>query len=154
MRVVLQRAKSANVSIDGEIVGKIDSPGLVLLVGITHDDAPELTRRMAEKIWKLRILEGEVSASDVDAPVLACLLYTSPSPRDLYANTRKGRRPSWNQAAPGEISEPLFNQFVEDLRGLGAHAETGKFGAEMQVSLVNDGPVTIILDSADWGSAK
>lgn len=148
MRVVLQRAKSANVSIDGEIVGKIDSPGLVLLVGITHDDTPELTRRMAEKIWKLRILEGEVSASDVDAPVLAVSQFT------LYANTRKGRRPSWNQAAPGEISEPLFNQFVEDLRGLGAHAETGKFGAEMQVSLVNDGPVTIILDSADWGSAK
>lgn len=148
MRVVLQRAKSANVSIDGEIVGKIDSPGLVLLVGITHDDTTELTRRMAEKIWKLRILEGEVSASDVDAPVLAVSQFT------LYANTRKGRRPSWNQAAPGEISEPLFNQFVEDLRGLGAHAETGKFGAEMQVSLVNDGPVTIILDSADWGSAK
>ncbi|EPD32290.1 D-aminoacyl-tRNA deacylase [Propionimicrobium lymphophilum] len=148
MRVVLQRAKSANVSIDGEIVGKIDSPGLVLLVGITHDDTPELTRRMAEKIWKLRILEGEVSASDVDAPVLAVSQFT------LYANTRKGRRPSWNQAAPGEISEPLFNQFVEDLRGLGAHVETGKFGAEMQVSLVNDGPVTIILDSADWGSAK
>lgn len=148
MRVVLQRAKSANVSIDGEIVGKIDSPGLVLLVGITHDDTPELTRRMAEKIWKLRILEGEVSASDVDAPVLAVSQFT------LYANTRKGRRPSWNQAAPGEISEPLFNQFVEDLRGLGAHVETGKFGAEMQVSLVNDGPVTIILDPADWGSAK
>lgn len=148
MRVVLQRAKSANVSIVGEIVGKIDSPGLVLLVGITHDDTPELTRRMAEKIWKLRILEGEVSASDVDAPVLAVSQFT------LYANTRKGRRPSWNQAAPGEISEPLFNQFVEDLRGLGAHVETGKFGAEMQVSLVNDGPVTIILDSADWGSAK
>lgn len=148
MRVVLQRAKSANVSIDGEIVGKIDSPGLVLLVGITHDDTPELTKRMAEKIWKLRILEGEVSASDVDAPVLAVSQFT------LYANTRKGRRPSWNQAAPGEISEPLFNQFVEDLRGLGAHVETGKFGAEMQVSLVNDGPVTIILDSADWGSAK
>ncbi|WP_028821484.1 D-aminoacyl-tRNA deacylase [Propionimicrobium lymphophilum] len=148
MRVVLQRAKSANVSIDGEIVGKIDSPGLVLLVGVTHDDTPELTRRMAEKIWKLRILEGEVSASDVDAPVLAVSQFT------LYANTRKGRRPSWNQAAPGEISEPLFNQFVEDLRGLGAHVETGKFGAEMQVSLVNDGPVTIILDSADWGSAK
>lgn len=148
MRVVLQRAKSANVSIDGEIVGKIDSPGLVLLVGITHDDTPELARRMAEKIWKLRILEGEVSASDVDAPVLAVSQFT------LYANTRKGRRPSWNQAAPGEISEPLFNQLVEDLRGLGAHVETGKFGAEMQVSLVNDGPVTIILDSADWGSAK
>lgn len=148
MRVVLQRAKSASVSIDGEIVGKIDSPGLVLLVGVTHDDTPELTRRMAEKIWKLRILEGEVSASDVDAPVLAVSQFT------LYANTRKGRRPSWNQAAPGEISEPLFNQFVEDLRGLGAHVETGKFGAEMQVSLVNDGPVTIILDSADWGSAK
>ena len=148
MRVVLQRAKSANVSIDGEIVGKIDSPGLVLLVGITHDDTPELTRRMAEKIWKLRILEGEVSASDVDAPVLAVSQFT------LYANTRKGRRPSWNQAAPGEISEPLFNQFVEDLRGLGAHVEPGQFGAEMQVSLVNDGPVTIILDSADWGSAK
>lgn len=146
MRVVLQRAQSANVTIDGKEVGKIDAPGLVLLVGITHDDTAAITKRMAEKVWKLRILDGEVSASDVNAPILAVSQFT------LYANTRKGRRPSWNLAAPGEISEPLFNQFVDDLRGLGAHVETGEFGANMQVSLVNDGPVTILLDSADWGS--
>lgn len=146
MRVVLQRAQSANVTIDGKEVGKIDAPGLVLLVGITHDDTAAITIRMAEKVWKLRILNGEVSASDVNAPILAVSQFT------LYANTRKGRRPSWNLAAPGEISEPLFNQFVDDLRGLGAHVETGEFGANMQVSLVNDGPVTILLDSADWGS--
>lgn len=146
MRVVLQRAQSANVTIDGKEVGKIDAPGLVLLVGITHDDTAAITKRMAEKVWKLRILNGEVSASDVNAPILAVSQFT------LYANTRKGRRPSWNLAAPGEVSEPLFNQFVDDLRGLGAHVETGEFGANMQVSLVNDGPVTILLDSADWGS--
>lgn len=146
MRVVLQRAQSANVTIDGKEVGKIDAPGLVLLVGITHDDTAAITKRMAEKVWKLRILDGEVSASDVNAPILAVSQFT------LYANTRKGRRPSWNLAAPGEVSEPLFNQFVDDLRGLGAHVETGEFGANMQVSLVNDGPVTILLDSADWGS--
>ena len=146
MRVVLQRAQSANVTIDGKEVGKIDAPGLVLLVGITHDDTAAITKRMAEKVWKLRILDDEVSASDVNAPILAVSQFT------LYANTRKGRRPSWNLAAPGEVSEPLFNQFVDDLRGLGAHVETGEFGANMQVSLVNDGPVTILLDSADWGS--
>ena len=146
MRVVLQRAQSANVTIDGKEVGKIDAPGLVLLVGITHDDTAAITKRMAEKVWKLRILNGEVSASDVNAPILAVSQFT------LYANTRKGRRPSWNLAAPGEVSEPLFNQFVGDLRGLGAHVETGEFGANMQVSLVNDGPVTILLDSVDWGS--
>lgn len=146
MRVVLQRAQSANVTIDGKEVGKIDAPGLVLLVGITHDDTAAITKRMAEKVWKLRILDDEVSASDVNAPILAVSQFT------LYANTRKGRRPSWNLAAPGEISEPLFNQFVDDLRGLGAHVETGEFGANMQVSLVNDGPVTILLDSANWGS--
>lgn len=146
MRVVLQRAQSANVTIDGKEVGKIDAPGLVLLVGITHDDTAATTKRMAEKVWKLRILDDEVSASDVNAPILAVSQFT------LYANTRKGRRPSWNLAAPGEVSEPLFNQFVDDLRGLGAHVETGEFGANMQVSLVNDGPVTILLDSADWGS--
>ena len=148
MRVVLQRAQSANVTIDGKEVGKIDAPGLVLLVGITHDDTAAITKRMAEKVWKLRILDDEVSASDVNAPILAVSQFT------LYANTRKGRRPSWNLAAPGEVSEPLFNQFVDDLRGLGAHVETGEFGANMQVSLVNDGPVTILLDSADWGSQK
>lgn len=144
MRVVVQRARSGEVRVDDEVVGRIDSPGLVLLVGITHDDDQAAIDKMASKIWGLRILDDERSASDVSAPILAVSQFT------LYADTRKGRRPSWSKAAPGPVSEPLFDTFVESLRRLGAHVETGRFGAMMQVELVNDGPVTIIMDSADW----
>lgn len=144
MRVVVQRARSGEVRVDDEVVGRIDSPGLVLLVGITHDDDQAVIDKMASKIWGLRILDDERSASDVSAPILAVSQFT------LYADTRKGRRPSWSKAAPGPVSEPLFDTFVESLRRLGAHVETGRFGAMMQVELVNDGPVTIIMDSADW----
>lgn len=144
MRVVVQRARSGEVRVDDEVVGRIDSPGLVLLVGITHDDDQAVIDKMASKIWGLRILDDERSASDVSAPILAVSQFT------LYADTRKGRRPSWSKAAPGPVSEPLFGTFVESLRRLGAHVETGRFGAMMQVELVNDGPVTIIMDSADW----
>ena len=144
MRVVVQRARSGEVRVDGEVVGKLPSPGLVLLVGITHDDDEAILTKMASKIWGLRILDDERSASDVEAPILAVSQFT------LYADTRKGRRPSWSKAAPGPVSEPLFDTFVESLRRLGAHVETGRFGAMMQVELVNDGPVTIIMDSADW----
>lgn len=144
MRVVVQRARSGEVRVDGEVVGKLPSPGLVLLVGITHDDDEAILTKMASKIWGLRILDDERSASDVEAPILAVSQFT------LYADTRKGRRPSWSKAAPGPVSEPLFDAFVEALQGLGAHVETGRFGAMMEVELINDGPVTIIMDSADW----
>lgn len=139
----MQRASSGRVRVDGEVVGALSSPGLVLLVGITHDDTVETGARLARKLWGLRILEGEVSASDVQAPILAVSQFT------LYADTRKGRRPSWSRAAPPAVSEPLFDAFVDSLRGLGAHVETGRFGAMMEVELVNDGPVTILLDSDD-----
>lgn len=143
MRAVLQRVTSASVSVDGEIIGAINptsGQGLLALVGVTHGDDAATARVLAEKIWKLRILDGERSASDVDAPLLVISQFT------LYANTAKGRRPSWNQAAPGAVAAELVDGVVERLRELGARVETGRFGADMQVSLVNDGPVTIIVD--------
>lgn len=148
MRVVLQRASSGRVLVDGEVVGSLPRPGLVLLVGVTHDDTPDDAALLAAKIWGLRILEGETSASDTGAPVLAISQFT------LYANVRKGRRPSWSAAAPGAVGEPLFEAFVEQLRNLGAHVESGVFGADMQVELVNDGPVTLLLDSAELAGPR
>ncbi|CAI9405379.1 D-aminoacyl-tRNA deacylase [Aestuariimicrobium sp. T2.26MG-19.2B] len=154
MRVVLQRATRAQVTVDGEVVGRLSSPGLVALVGITHADTRETAVRMAAKTWGLRILEAppggdtahaECSASDLDAPILVISQFT------LYADVRKGRRPSWSAAAPGPVSEPLVEAYVQALTDLGARVETGRFGAQMQVELVNDGPVTIILDSDSWG---
>lgn len=141
MRLVVQKALEGSVSIDGEVVGRLSGPGLVVLAGITHDDDAALVRRMAEKLWGLRILDDERSASDAGAPLLVVSQFT------LYANARKGRRPSWSAAAPGPVSEPLVDAFVTTLRDLGAHVETGRFGADMQVSLVNDGPMTLVLDS-------
>ncbi len=148
MRVVLQRATTARVLVDGRVTGALDRPGLVALVGITHDDDQSIVDRMAEKTWQLRIFADEQSAATLGAPILVVSQFT------LYANTRKGRRPSWNQAAPGPISEPLVDAYADALRGLGAEVATGIFGAMMQVELVNDGPVTIILDSADWRSVS
>lgn len=142
MRLVAQRAATADVRVSGNVVGAIDRTGLVILVGVTHDDTPATAARMAEKVWRLRIFEGEQSAEQLGAPVLVVSQFT------LYADTRKGRRPSWNTAAPRAVSEPLVSTFVEALRELGAEVATGVFGAEMQVALVNDGPVTLILDSA------
>lgn len=141
MRVVVQRALSGQVEVEGRVVGRLPRPGLVVLVGVTHDDTPDAARRLARKVWELRILDGEVGACDVDAPVLAISQFT------LYADTRRGRRPSWSAAAPGPVSEPLVDAFVQSLRDLGAHVETGIFGADMQVSLVNDGPMTLILEA-------
>ncbi|MEX3609882.1 D-aminoacyl-tRNA deacylase [Rothia sp. LK2588] len=143
MRVILQRVSKARVEVDGETVGVIEGPGLLALVGITHDDSEVEVAKLAEKTLNQRIFEGEKSASDIDAPVLAVSQFT------LYADMKKGRRPSWSKAAPGHVSEPVYNQYVEKLRELGAHVETGQFGADMQVSLVNDGPVTLILDSQE-----
>jgi D-tyrosyl-tRNA(Tyr) deacylase len=141
VRIVLQRCSKATVSVDGEVVGRLPTPGLVALVGVTHDDTADDARKLAEKTLKLRILEGELSASDTGASVLVVSQFT------LYANTRKGRRPSWNLAAPGPVSEPLVAAYAQALRDLGAHVETGVFGAHMAVELLNDGPVTLILDS-------
>ncbi|WP_237203662.1 D-aminoacyl-tRNA deacylase [Rothia endophytica] len=141
MRVVLQRVTSAAVTVDGQTVGSIDRPGLLALVGITHDDGEAQVQKLAEKTAQLRLLEGEISCLDAGAPVLAVSQFT------LYADAKKGRRPSWSKAAPGPLSEPLFNRYVEALRALGLEVETGVFGAQMQVSLTNDGPVTLILDT-------
>lgn len=143
MRVLVQRVTSAAVSVDGEVVGAIapDGQGLVALVGVTHSDDAEVARRLAEKLWQLRILDGERSAADIGAPILVISQFT------LYANTAKGRRPSWNAAAPASAAQPLVDDFADALRGLGAEVETGMFGAQMQVALVNDGPVTVMLES-------
>jgi D-tyrosyl-tRNA(Tyr) deacylase len=142
MRVLVQRVTSASVSVGGEVVGEIRPPtqGLLALVGVTHTDTGEIARRLAEKLWQLRILDDEQAAADTDAPILVVSQFT------LYANTVKGRRPTWNAAAPGAVAEPLVTVFADALRTLGAHVETGVFGADMQVELVNDGPVTIMLE--------
>jgi D-tyrosyl-tRNA(Tyr) deacylase len=141
VRAVIQRARSASVSVNGAVVGALDRPGLMILVGATHTDTPAIAAKLAAKIWTLRILPDERSASDLGAPVLVVSQFT------LYADTVKGRRPSWSAAAPRSVSEPLIAAFVASLRGLGAEVATGVFGADMQVSLVNDGPVTLILDA-------
>ena len=140
MRAVVQRVSQASVAVDRQVVGAIDEPGLVVLVGITHDDTPDKAAKLAAKLWGLRILDGEKSCSDVAAPLLMISQFT------LYGDTRKGRRPTWQAAAPGPVAEPLVDAVVTALRELGARVETGIFGADMKVSLVNDGPVTIILE--------
>ena len=138
---MVQRVSRASVTVDGEVVGRIDSPGLLVLLGVTHEDTGQDAEKLADKIWTLRILADERSCSDEDAPLLVVSQFT------LLADTRKGRRPSWNAAAPRPVSEPLVESFVAALRTRGATVETGVFGADMQVELVNDGPVTLILDS-------
>jgi D-aminoacyl-tRNA deacylase len=142
MRILVQRVSSAAVSVDGQVVGAIrpQGQGLLAFVGVTHSDDADKARRLAEKLWYLRILADERSAADVNAPVLVVSQFT------LYADTAKGRRPSWNAAAPGSVAEPLVAAFAEALRGLGADVATGVFGAHMQVELVNDGPVTVLLE--------
>jgi D-aminoacyl-tRNA deacylase len=140
MRAVVQRVSRASVAADSQLLGSIDEPGLLVLVGITHDDTPSKAEKLAAKLWGLRILDGEKSCSDVGAPLLVVSQFT------LYAELDKGRRPSWSAAAPGPVAEPLVAGVVQALRDLGARVETGVFGAEMKVSLVNDGPVTIIID--------
>ncbi len=140
MRAVVQRVSSASVSVAGEIVGQIGA-GLLVLVGVKSGDGPEQAQALARKIFTLRILAGERSAEDVGAPLLVISQFT------LYADTNKGRRPSWNAAAPGAVAEPLVDAFAAYLRELGAQVETGRFGADMQVSLINDGPFTIVIDT-------
>ena len=140
MRAVVQRVSQASVTVDRNTVAAIDEPGLLVLVGVTHGDTPEIAARLAAKLWGLRILDGEKSCSDIGAPLLVISQFT------LYAELAKGRRPSWSAAAPGPVAEPLVSAVVQALRDLGARVQTGVFGAEMKVSLVNDGPVTIIID--------
>ncbi|MGH3659131.1 MAG: D-aminoacyl-tRNA deacylase [Micromonosporaceae bacterium] len=140
MRAVVQRVSQASVTVAGRVTGAIAEPGLMVLVGVTHSDTEAEAARLAAKLWGLRVLDGEKSCSDVGAPLLVVSQFT------LYGDARKGRRPTWQAAAPGPVAEPLVDAVVEALRRLGAHVETGEFGAEMRVALTNDGPITLILE--------
>lgn len=141
MRAVLQRAKRASVTADGTVTASFDRQGIVALVGVTHGDGTDQAHAVARKIAELRILDGELSASDVDAPIIVVSQFT------LYADVNKGRRPSWNGAAPGPVAEPLVDAVVAALRERGLSVGTGVFGAHMDVELVNDGPITIVIEA-------
>ena len=141
MRAVVQRASQASVDVDGTTVAALPSPGLLVLVGVTHSDTAAEAARLARKIYHLRILPDEQSCAGTGAPILVVSQFT------LYADTAKGRRPTWQAAAPGPVAEPLVSAFVEALRELGAQVRSGVFGAHMQVRLTNDGPVTLIIDA-------
>ena len=143
MRAVVQRASQASVEVNGTTVGRLPGPGLVVLVGVTHSDEAVTAAALARKVYHLRILRDEKSAADIGAPLLVISQFT------LYADTRKGRRPTWQAAAPGPVAEPLVTAFADALRELGASVQTGVFGADMQVMLVNDGPVTLILEAPE-----
>ncbi len=149
MRVVLQRVSSARVEVEGAVVGDLGGPGLVALVGVTHGDGPTQVDWMARKIAGLRIFDGadgddtpgaERSVAEAGLPVLVVSQFT------LYADVRKGRRPSWSAAAPGSVAEPLVDALAAALRAQGLTVASGTFGAHMMVHLVNDGPVTLVLD--------
>ena len=141
MRAVVQRVTRAEILVGGSVVGAIDRPGLLVLVGITHEDGAKQVRWMARKIAELRILRDERSVTDANAPVLVVSQFT------LYGDARKGRRPTWQAAAPGPLAEPVYESLCADLSGLGVEVQRGRFGADMAVSLVNDGPVTLVLQS-------
>ena len=161
MRAVIQCATSGEVRVGGRLVGRlalgdaagpraadpeavrgaVARQGLVVLLGVARGDGPEQVATVARKIAELRILDGEVSAMEVGAPILLISQFT------LYGDTRKGRRPSWAHAAPGDEAEPLVDAVVEDLRSQGLHVETGQFGAMMEVHLVNDGPFTVLVEA-------
>ena len=154
MRALVQRAAGASVTIAGEVAGSFEGPGLVVLIGATHSDTPDHAVRLANKVWGARLFDRdrladvcvppggpvELSASDLGLPLLVISQFT------LYANTRKGRRPTWDAAAPGVLAEPLVDHFVVSLRNAGARVETGRFGADMQVQLTNDGPITVMFE--------
>jgi len=141
MRAVVQRVLRASVTVDGKVVGAVDGPGLLVYLGVTHRDGPEETAWTARKVWDLRLLRDERSASDEAAPILVVSQFT------LYGDARKGRRPTWNAAAPGPVSEPMYDAVCEALEGLGATVARGVFGADMVVASENDGPVTLVLDA-------
>ena len=140
MRAVVQTVSSASVVVDSKTVGSLGSPGLLVYLGLTHSDGHAEVDWMARKVWGLRILADEQSASDVGAPVLVVSQFT------LYGDARKGRRPTWEAAAPGPVSEPLYDAFCAALTALGAHVERGVFGAHMSVESVNEGPCTVLLE--------
>lgn len=140
MRAVVQRASSASVVVEGAVTASFDRQGLVVLLGVTHEDGAEQAETIARKIADLRILDDELSASDVNAPVIIVSQFT------LYGDARKGRRPTWIAAAPGPIAEPLVDAVVLALRSRGLEVGTGVFGAHMDVSLTNDGPMTLLLE--------
>jgi D-aminoacyl-tRNA deacylase len=144
VRAVVQRVRSARVTVAGEVVGEIGG-GLCVFVGVTHDDGEETARRLADKLWGLRIMADDLgrmdrSVAETTGQVLLISQFT------LYGDTRKGRRPSYLAAARPETAEPLVDAVGAALRSLGASVETGRFGADMQVELVNDGPVTILVE--------
>ena len=140
VRAVLQRVLSASVTVDGEVVGAIEGPGLLAYLGVTHGDGPDEIAWMARKIWEVRLLREERSLSDVGGGVLVVSQFT------LYGDARKGRRPTWAAAAPGEVGEPAYDAVCAELERLGARVARGVFGADMRVESVNDGPVTLILE--------
>jgi len=140
VRAVIQRASAAKVTVAGQTVGALTGPGLVVLVGVTHSDTSAVAAALARKIFSLRILDGEKSCADTGAPLLVVSQFT------LYAETARGRRPTWQAAAPRSVAEPLVSAFIDALTSLGASVQSGVFGADMQVDLVNDGPVTLILE--------
>ncbi len=140
MRAVVQRVTRACVRVGGEVVGAVEGPGLLVLVGVTHTDGPPEAAVLARKVAGLRILRGERSVLEESAPVLVVSQFT------LYGDARKGRRPTWSAAAPGPVAEPLVAGFADELRALGVEVATGSFGADMAVELVNDGPVTLLLE--------
>ncbi|NBU32394.1 MAG: D-tyrosyl-tRNA(Tyr) deacylase [Actinobacteria bacterium] len=155
MRAVIQRVTGAAVHIAGQVVGEFSGPGLCVLVGVSVDDDISKCVTLADKIWKLRIFEAgalrahgikiepeknEVSAADANLPILLISQFT------LFADTSRGRRPTWQQAARGEQAEPLINELTRALRDLGASVETGKFGADMQITQTCDGPMTILVE--------
>jgi D-tyrosyl-tRNA(Tyr) deacylase len=139
VKAVVQTVARASVTDDGEVVGSVED-GLLVLLGVTHEDTAAVADTMARKVWELRILDDEKSASDVGAPVLVVSQFT------LYGDARKGRRPTWSAAAPAEVAEPLVTAFAEALRRRGAHVETGRFRTHMLVESVNVGPRTVLLD--------
>jgi D-aminoacyl-tRNA deacylase len=139
MRALVQTVSRASVTVEGEVVGAV-ADGLLVLVGVTHDDTKEKAETLARKVYELRILAGEQSASDLAAPLLVVSQFT------LYGDARKGRRPTWSAAAPAEVAEPLFMAFVDALRGRGASVATGRFRTHMLVESVNVGPNTLMLE--------
>jgi D-aminoacyl-tRNA deacylase len=139
VRAVVQTVSRASVTVDGEIVGAIEN-GLLVLLGVTHEDTVATADTMARKIWELRILDDDRSASDVNAPILVVSQFT------LYGDVRKGRRPSWTAAAPAPVAEPLVDAVTNSLRNRGAQVATGRFRTHMQVASVNVGPRTVLLD--------
>jgi D-tyrosyl-tRNA(Tyr) deacylase len=140
VRAVVQRVSRAAVSVAGEVVGRIDEAGLAVLIGVTHTDSAAVAEKMADKLWGLRILDGERSCSDLGAPLLIVSQFT------LYGDARKGRRPSWVAAAPASVAQGLVEAVVAGLRSRGALVATGVFGAQMEVELLNDGPFTVLIE--------